>query len=60
MKEEVGDFIKCPACGYVDNDSWEFGSESGETNCEDCEIELEVEVYISVAYTTTIKGDDEE
>ena len=56
---EYGSFITCPSCGFVDSDSWEFGQDSGETNCSECDIELHVEVYVDVTYTTTlVKGKD--
>ncbi len=51
---EYGAFIKCPDCGFEDQNSWEFGANSGEDECQDCEIELYIEVHVDVTYTTTL------
>lgn len=43
--------IICPYCGWIDRDSWEFGSESGEFQCPECKrdffVEVETELYYS-------------
>ncbi len=44
--------IKCPHCGYEEQDSWEFGEDSGTWNCESCGEEFLVERHISVTYSS--------
>lgn len=52
------EFIVCPWCGYVDNDSWEWQPErhgpegDGTTECGECAREFHVSRSISVSYST--------
>ena len=50
------DRIKCPYCGYIEGDSWEFGKDSTEYECPSCEKKSDLEVEIEVLYTTKRKG----
>jgi len=58
MKDtEFTDNIICPHCGYVFNDSWEYSVDmnDGDTyvlECDDCGKEFELEVHISIEYST--------
>lgn len=45
--------IKCPYCGYEDEDSWEFDQEEGTTECKNCEKEFNVTRNIEVTYSTS-------
>ncbi len=56
---EYGNFIKCPACGFEDQDSWEM-SETGPMDCTNCDIELYVEIHVDVTYTTTLNKKEDE
>lgn len=45
--------IKCPYCDWEDEDSWEFGEDSGTYTCGDCGEEFHVERSIEVTYNTS-------
>lgn len=45
--------IKCPYCGWEDQDSWEFDQEEGTTECGGCEREFNVTREIEVTYSTS-------
>lgn len=45
--------IKCPYCDWEDNDSWEFGKDSGTYTCGDCGKEFNVERNVEITYSTT-------
>jgi sarcosine oxidase delta subunit len=45
--------IKCPYCGWEDQDSWEFDQEEGITECGGCEKEFNVTREIEVTYSTS-------
>lgn len=50
------DNIVCPWCGYVHEDSYEFGSEreeSGESECHSCDKPIAWERCVSVTYNTS-------
>lgn len=49
------DNIKCPICGYEDEDSWENDMDSDEMICSYCGSMLEWSREISVSYTTEVK-----
>ncbi len=58
-----GNHIECPACGYIDNDSWEFldGDEgSGEYECGSCEAKLTVSRNVTVSYSAVERKPDTE
>ncbi|SEG56120.1 hypothetical protein SAMN04487919_1135 [Bacillus sp. ok061] len=38
VRNESG--VECPYCGFVDQDTHEFSSNSGETECTNCESEI--------------------
>lgn len=39
MKHLHENNIKCPYCDWEDQDSWEFGEDSGAHTCDRCEEE---------------------
>ncbi len=45
--------IKCPWCGTVDDDSWEYKESDAEIDCGYCENSFSMELEVSVTYTTT-------
>lgn len=47
--------IICPVCGYRDNDSWEEDDENDNYSCGQCGAVLEVERYVDVTYSATVK-----
>lgn len=47
--------IVCPACGYTFQESYDFRSDSGQIECNDCGAELEYCRDIQVYYTTYLK-----
>lgn len=53
---EYTDFITCPYCGEVHQDSWEIelalDAEEGEWECQYCGKTFLVEIDHSVSYTT--------
>ena len=49
------DNIKCPKCGYVITDSWEFEGDDGEVECEECDAVISYSRNISVSYSATVK-----
>jgi len=52
MAYDNEDNIKCPYCGYEDQDSWEFDQDSGVHGCGDCGKEFNVERDIAITYST--------
>lgn len=50
-EEHSGDAIKCPYCGHVDIDSWEW-DEDDTYECERCHMPSDLRVGTSVTYTT--------
>jgi len=53
MEHNCESNIKCPYCDWEDNDSWEFGEDSGTHTCGDCGEEFNVERNVEVTYSTT-------
>ena len=53
MKHEFENQIKCPYCNWEDQDSWEFGEDSGTHTCGSCEKEFNVEREVKVTYSTS-------
>ena len=48
------DYIVCPYCGYIDEDSWEY-AEDGECQdieCRSCGRKLELIIDITIDFTT--------
>lgn len=57
---EYEEFIKCPYCGYEEQDSWEYQGDSGEIECPECYKEFFYERILTVDYRTIeIKRDNE-
>lgn len=52
MKHLHENNIKCPYCDWEDQDSWEFGEDSGTHTCDRCEEEFNVTREIEVTYST--------
>lgn len=51
------DVVKCPWCGHIHGDAWEFDNE-GETECYKCEKPFEWTRHMTVSYTARpIKSD---
>ncbi|AFK87433.1 MULTISPECIES: hypothetical protein [Thermoanaerobacterium] len=46
----------CPYCGYANPDSFEFGDNEGERECENCGKMFEYTREIEIRYTTTKRG----
>ena len=53
MEYRNEDNITCPYCGHVDEQSWEFGGESGDCTCTECDKEFHVEIETSITYSTS-------
>jgi|GEM_PF-4767736 len=51
-EEHSGDAIKCPYCGHVNTDSWEWDEECT-YECERCLMSSDLRVETFVTYTTT-------
>lgn len=47
--------ITCPKCGATDEDSWEYGESDAEYQCGNCDEMLDLEVHITVSYSTKLK-----
>jgi DNA-directed RNA polymerase subunit RPC12/RpoP len=45
--------IVCPHCGYEHGDSWEQSSDSGEFECNECEVTFFFERHTDVTYNTS-------
>lgn len=48
------DDITCPKCGWVDIDSWEHRSDSGEDECPKCEAKFKWDRDVHVTYSTEL------
>ena len=48
--------IVCPWCGHEFSNSYEFGSDTDDLICDECDNDLEYERDITVTYTTYRKG----
>ena len=46
------DNIVCPFCGYVVEDSWEYGEDEDEGVCPECDRKFELEVRVTTKYST--------
>lgn len=44
--------ITCPYCGWEDRDSWEFGQDTDDVQCGECEETFVCEPDIAVTYCT--------
>lgn len=44
--------ITCPYCGYKFDDSWEYENTVYELDCPDCENQFDVEIFVTVNYST--------
>lgn len=53
IEHESTDEIVCPHCGYEFNDSWEFRSDSGVIDCEECGKTFRYERELLVYYSTS-------
>jgi hypothetical protein len=53
MRHECESNIKCPYCDWEDEDSWEFGEDSGTYTCGDCGKEFNVKREVEVTYSTS-------
>lgn len=53
------DEIVCCYCGHRNIDSWEYTEDNTEYTCGACEKTMELEVYISVLYSTKKMEDKE-
>jgi transposase-like protein len=62
IEEFSTDGVECPKCHYVHYpDEPFFYDESGfEFTCHKCDSTMQVEVYTSTSWTTTIEDEDEE
>ncbi len=49
------DNIKCPKCGHVFRDSYEFDGDDGEVECVECDAVISYSRNISVSYSATVK-----
>lgn len=50
---QIGSSVTCPACGYEDTDSWEYGEcEEEYYECKSCGEPFELEVETLYTYTT--------
>ena len=45
--------IKCPYCGWEDNDSWEYDEDESIVSCGSCEKEFNATREIEVTYSTS-------
>lgn len=52
------DEIVCPHCGYEYSDSWELNGSSGEQECPECYEPFELEVTVTVNYSTSKLKED--
>lgn len=48
--------LKCPVCGWEDQNSWEISDDEGETECGRCGAVLEFIRNITIDYCTTVKS----
>ena len=49
------DNLKCPFCGYEEEDSWELSDDQDETECGRCGARLEYTRHVAVTYSATLK-----
>ena len=55
-----GDYIKCPYCGWVDNNTWECGMGDGDSDiveCGSCERKFRVECSVSRTFDCSKETD---
>lgn len=52
LKEESGDNMICPHCGFIDEDSFEHTSDNGTIDCYSCDKPFKYSRVIDVTYYT--------
>jgi transposase len=55
LEYKYTDNVVCPYCGYVHEDSWEYGQDGGNMECSECGKTFDWECHIQVSYSTSRK-----